>query len=253
MIKRFDSKSVVVTGGASGIGKAVAQRLAAEGASVMIGDLNLDNAQAVALAIGKEHGVEAHAFKVDVAEPDECKALVEHAVAALGKLDVLVNCAGVMEWFRSDEYPEQRFERVLRINLFSVFYLNKYALPHLLKAHGNVVSISSAASLAGVPYASAYCASKGGINAMTRSMAVEYAEQGVRFNAICPGAVETPMNLPDALPVWGDMDKITRMSPKTGLASSPEEIAAAVAYLASPEACNVTGTMFSVDGGQTAG
>ena len=158
-----------------------------------------------------------------------------------------------MEWFRAEDYPEERFERLMRINLFSVFYLSKYAVPHLLESRGNVVTMSSAASLGGVPYASAYCTSKGGINAMTRSLAVEYAEHGVRFNAICPGAVDTPLNSPDSLPVWGDMNKIARLSPKTGVASQPEEIAAAVAYLASSEACNVTGTTFSIDGGQMAG
>ncbi|MFK7976345.1 MAG: SDR family NAD(P)-dependent oxidoreductase [Halioglobus sp.] len=252
-MKRFDSSAVLVTGGASGIGKAVAHRLAEEGADIVIGDINLEPAQAVAAAISEQHGVAAQAVAVDVADTDSCKNLVETAVATLGKLDVLVNCAGIMEWFRTSEYPEENFERVMQINLFSVFYLSKHALPHLLASRGNVVSISSAASLGGVPYAAAYCTSKGGINAMTRAMAVEYAEEGVRFNAICPGAVDTPMNTPESLPLWGDMNKVARLSPKTGVASQPEEIAAAVAYLASPDACNITGTMLSVDGGQMAG
>ena len=166
---------------------------------------------------------------------------------------MLVNCAGIMEWFRADEYPDDRFERIMRINLFSVFYLSKYSLPHLVQTRGNVVTLSSAASLQGVPYAAGYCAAKGAINGMTRSMAVEFADKGVRFNAICPGAVETPMSSPDTLPLWGDMSKIMRLAPKTGAASKPEEIAAAAAYLASSEACNITGITLSIDGGQTAG
>jgi len=253
-MKRLAGKIALITGAASGIGLATAQRLAAEGAVVALADINLAQATAAAQSLEAAHGAKAHAFAFDAADEEQCTALVAETVAAFGGLDVLVNCAGIMEWSRAQDYESARWDRVLKINLYAVFYVSRAALPHLLAAEGNIVNISSAAGLQGMPYAAAYCASKSGVIGLTRSLAVEYADQGVRVNAICPGAVDTPMTR-DAAPIpdWADLAKIYRMAPKTGKASAPEEIAATVAYLASNDACNVTGTVISVDGGQTAG
>jgi meso-butanediol dehydrogenase/(S,S)-butanediol dehydrogenase/diacetyl reductase len=220
---------------------------------VVLADINLAAATAMAAEIAGAHGISAFALGYDAVQAETCTALVAQAVSALGRLDVLVNNAGIMHWSKADEYDPVLFDKVLKINLYSVFHVTRTALPHLLQAKGNIVNISSAAGLQGVPYAAAYCASKSGVLGLTRSWAVEYADKSVRANAICPGAVDTPLNAAAPVPAWADMAKIARLSTKTGKASAPEEIAAAVAYLASNDACNITGIALSVDGGQTAG
>ncbi|QOG06565.1 SDR family oxidoreductase [Aureimonas sp. OT7] len=253
-MKRFENKVVLVTGGASGIGRACAERLAGEGAAIVIGDINTDAADRVAEAITRETGMDAVAFRFDARESADCQALVDQAVERFGRLDAVVNCAGVMDWHRAHEYPDDAWDFVLKINLYATFYVSRAAIPHLLKTKGTIVNMSSAASICGVPYAAAYSASKGGINAMTRSMAVEYADQGLRVNAVCPGGVDTPLVTETTLvPEWADMTKIARMSSKIGRMSSAAEVAASVAYLASDEAASVTGISLSIDGGQSAG
>ena len=252
-MKRFAGKSVVVTGAASGIGKATAERLAREGADIVVADLNLEGAKQVAAGITAECGVKALALAFDAGDPVSCRALIEQAVQALGKLDVVVNNAGIMDWSRADSYPDERWDRMLRINLSSLFHVSKHALPHLLETRGNIVNMSSTAAHVGVPYAAGYCTAKAGILGLTRSMAIEFADRGVRINAICPGAVDTPLNtVTTPLPDWIEPIKLMGLAPKTGKASAPSEVAAAVAYLASDEACNVTGAALTVDGGQTA-
>ena len=251
---RFAGKTALVTGAASGIGRATAARLAAEGASVALGDLDLAGAREAAASLAAAHGVQTVAFGYDAADPAQCTKLVEDALAALGRLDVLVNNAGIMLWARTHECDPARWGKVLDINLNAAFHVTRAALPALLESKGNIVNISSAAGLQGVPYAAAYCASKAGLLGLTRALAVEYADAGLRVNAICPGAVDTPLiRIAAPIPDWADLRKFSGMMPKTGQASSPDEIAAAVAYLASADACSVTGIALPVDGGQTAG
>lgn len=261
-MRRFEGKTALVTGGASGIGKATAERLAAEGARVVVADRNLEGAQAVAASIAQTYAqtygqtqaaASAFAIAFDAARPDDCYRLVDESVATLGRLDVLCNIAGIVHWGRIAEFDDEWWDRVLKVNLYAVFHVSKRAVPHLLATHGNIVNMSSAAGLAGVPYSPAYTASKHGVVGLTRSMAVELADQGVRVNAICPGAVKTPLVAPETIPSWIEPAKLMAMAPKTFKPSEPQEIAAAVAYLASGEACNVTGTIFALDGGQTAG
>ena len=252
-MNRFNNKVVLVTGGASGIGRACAERFAQEGAQVAIGDINAAAAARVAEELSVS-GSAAGAFRFDARSSEDCTALVGQTVERFGRLDTLVNCAGVMDWHRAHEYPDDAWEFVIRINLSAVFYVSRAAIPHLLRSRGSIVNMSSAASTCGVPYSAAYGASKGGINAMTRSMAVEYADQGLRVNAVCPGGVDTPLNSETTpIPDWLDMTKIARLTPKIGRMSTTAEVAASVAYLASDEAASVTGITLSIDGGQTAG
>lgn len=253
-MKRFEGKSVLVTGGASGIGKATAERLAAEGARLVVADRNAEGARAVADALAATHGAGvARAMAFDAEQASECYRLVDETVAALGRLNVLCNIAGILHWGRATEFEDEWWDRVLKVNLHAVFHLSKRALPHLLATRGNIVNMASAAGLAGVPYSSAYTASKHGVVGLTRSMAVEFADQGVRVNAVCPGAVRTPLVVADPIPSWADRAKFAPLAPKTRRPSEPEEIAAAVAWLASDEACNTTGVALAIDGGQTAG
>jgi len=251
-MNRFSGKAALVTGAASGIGLATARRLAAEGADVVLADINIEAATAKAAEIAGASGVRTFALGYNAALEENCVAMVADAIKALGKLDVVVNCAGIMHWSQAHEYDPAMFDKVLKVNLYSTFHVSRAALPQLLATGGNIVSISSAAAHTGVPYAAAYCASKSGVLGLTRSLAIEYADKGVRVNAICPGAVDTPLNATAPIPNWADMQKIALLSTRTGKFSSPDEIASAVAYLASDEACNVTGTALSVDGGQTA-
>jgi meso-butanediol dehydrogenase / (S,S)-butanediol dehydrogenase / diacetyl reductase len=251
---RFGGKSILVTGGASGIGKATAERLASEGAQLVIADINITSAQAVAQAIATQYGTQAWAVAFNAAQAESCRSMVEESVSLLGRLDVLCNIAGIMDWGHFTEFSDERWERMLQINLSSVFYVSKQAIAHLLKTRGNIVNMASAAGLMGIAYTAAYCAAKAGVIAITKSLAVEFAAAGVRVNAIAPGGVKTPMAA-TAPPDNINMKLIERLFPKLGEGElcEPTDIAAAVAYLASEEARFVTGIVHSIDGGQTAG
>lgn len=248
-MRRFDEKVVLVTGAASGIGRATAIRLSGEGAQLLCADRNLEGAQATAATIGAG----AVAWALDVADPAACTRAVQAAVSRWGRLDALANIAGIGGFGHAAEIDDAAWQRLIDVNLTGVFQMTRAALPHLAATRGNIVNIASAAGLVGTPYASAYSASKSGVVGLTRSIAVEYATRGVRVNAICPGAVDTPL-------IAGGFDAITdveprlfeRLTPLLGAMAKPEDIAAAVAFLASGDAAFVTGAILAVDGGQTA-
>jgi meso-butanediol dehydrogenase/(S,S)-butanediol dehydrogenase/diacetyl reductase len=254
-IQRFGGKAALVTGGASGIGKATAERLAAEGADLAVADIDIAKAREIADGLASTHGVKAFAVGFDAAEADSCRAMVDESLAGLGRLDVLCNIAGIMDWGHFADFSEQRWERMLRINLSSLFHVTQRAVPHLLETRGNIVNMASAGGLMGIAYTAAYCAAKAGVVALTKSLAIEYAAAGIRINAVAPGGVRTPMLTANPPPAAIDMTLIDRLSPKLrgGALGEPEDIASAVAYLASEEARYITGIVFSVDGGQTAG
>lgn len=255
--QRFTGKRVLVTGGASGIGRATAEQLGLEGASLVLADFDIEGARSVAQAIADRNGVEAHAVHFDAANANSCRAMVDTSVGILGGLDVLCNIAGIMDWGGFLDFPEASWERMLRIDLSSVFYISQRAMPHLIERRGNIVSIASAAGLTGLPYVAAYAAAKAGVIALTKSMAVEFAAQGVRVNAIAPGGVKTPMHTKSTDPVGVDQAMVQKLGerhwPKLGELCEPEDIALALAYLASNDARLVTGIVHVVDGGQLAG
>ncbi len=246
---RFSGKNAVITGAASGIGRATAILMAKEGAHVTIADINADGLTETA---GMMEG-SPQIVPYDATDDDSCKALIATATGNRG-LDILCNIAGLLDWGAVDQFDETRFARVLAINLTSVYTLCRAALPHLVKSKGTIINTSSTAGLAGVAYSSAYSASKHGVIGLTKSLAIEYAARGVRINAICPGHVETPMS--NQTPPEGDIDwalVMRNVNKLEGGAAAPEDIANAFAYLASEEARKVSGTTLSVDGAMQAG
>ncbi len=247
-MRRFEGKAAMVTGAGSGIGRATARRLAAEGARVSISDINAAGlAETMTLLEGTGH----HSQLLDVQQSVACNAAVEAAVAALGKLDVLCNIAGVAGLYRLDEVSDEVWERMIGINLSGPFYMSRAAMPHLLRTRGNIVNIASTAALVGQVCNTPYCASKGGLNLLTKALAVEFAKQGVRVNAVCPGGVSTPLTHNVRIPQDVDGELFGRLSSLVQPMGEPGEIAAAVAYLACDEARFVTGESLTIDGGQT--
>ena len=247
---RFEGRNAIVTGAASGIGRAVAVRLAAEGASLVIGDRNAAGLDETAAMIGDA----ADPFPFDVADPAACADIVARAVSRGGKLDILCNIAGVLDFAPLDQFTPDRWARVIGVNLGGTFFMTQAAAPHLVATRGCIVNMASAAGLVGVPYNAPYTASKHGVVGLTRALALEYASRGVRINCICPTGVKTPM-VAAPPPEGVDWTAVMRSAPWLNDAEmcEPEDIADAVAFLASSEARMVTGVAFPVDGGQTAG
>lgn len=245
---RFEGKHILVTGAASGIGRATALLFAREGAILAIADINREGlAETAELMMGSPQ-----ILPYDAADYASCRDIV--AQAASDRLDILCNVSGMLKWGRSEEFSPEDFDRVMRVNASSVFVMCQAALPHLIRSKGNIVNMASTASLAGLAYSIAYSASKHAVAAITKGLAIEFAAQGVRVNGVCPGQVRTPMTngtMPE-----GDYDfsLIMRNAPKLddGVCE-PEDIAEAVAWLASDAARKVTGTLLTVDGGQMAG
>lgn len=247
---RYRDKVVIVTGAASGIGKATAQRMAREGARLVLGDINADGAQDVADSLNAE--IQPVVIGFDAGDPASCRAFVRSAAEAAGSLDMLCNIAGIMDWAPLDQFGEERWERMMRVNLSGMFYLCQAVIPHLLKTKGNIVNISSAAGLVGIAYTTAYCATKHGVIGLTKSLAIEFASAGVRVNAICPTGVKTPMTA-GAFPEGIDMALLMRNASKMGDFIEADEVAGAIAYLGSDDARSVSGVAMPVDGAQTAG
>ena len=212
-------------------------------------ETRLDAAVAAIAAAGGE----ATAAPLDVSDPAACRAAIEAAHGRYGRLDLLANVAGVMHWGHFTDVSEADWSRTLGVNLSGVFFLCQAAIPHLLATKGVIVNVASAAAIKGQAYTAPYCVSKAGVVSLTKCLAVEYAKRGLRAVAICPGGVNTPLNANLKLPEGADKALFQRLMPLAFPIAEPEEIAAAVAYLASDEARFVNGAVFSIDGGQTAG
>jgi NAD(P)-dependent dehydrogenase (short-subunit alcohol dehydrogenase family) len=245
------ARSVLVTGGASGMGRATALLLARDGAAVTVVDRAADAAKDVAREITAANGA-AIAAPADVGKEDEIVTAVAGAVDAFGGLDGVVTSAGVFhggDLRPLGEVDLDDFLFVLQVNLAGTFLAIKHAVPHLITRRGAVVTIASTAALKGHGYGSGYTASKGGVAALTRLAAVQYGPQGVRVNCICPGGVDTPMtagiwNRPEA------QERIGRDIPLQRVAQ-PDQIASVAAFLLSDAASHLTGQTIAVDGGAT--
>jgi NAD(P)-dependent dehydrogenase (short-subunit alcohol dehydrogenase family) len=247
---RFTDKAVLVTGAGSGIGRAVAARLGAEGATVACLDVVADAAEEVAAKVTADGG-EARAWACDVSDPASVEQAVGDVVGAFGGLDVVCNIAGIGRFAHTADMPVEVWDRILAVNLTGTFLVCRAALPTLIERRGTIVNTASSAGVIGQPYSAAYCASKGGVVLLTKALAVEYDHLGVRCNAIAPGGVDTPIIRDFDLPPGGDYHKIDSLISAMGYCQ-PEEVAGTFAYLASDEARYVTGAVFSIDGGITA-
>ena len=246
-MNRFDGKVALITGAAAGIGRATAQRLAAEGCSVYIVDVARDGLEETAKLIAEAGGTVEFAT-CDVSDEGEVKATVGACVERFGRLDVLCNIAGILLLERFEKIPVEKFRRILEVNLVGTFMLCQAAMPHLIESGGNIVNTSSTSALAGMPYGAAYGTSKGGVSALTRTLAVEFGKQGVRCNAINPGSIKTAMGSGSNLPEDPDMQLVMRALP-IDKPRGPEVIASVVAMLASEDGAHINGEEIRVDGG----
>jgi len=238
---RFSSKVCIVTGAGSGIGKAVAKQFAAEGGQVLVVDLNEQHGNGTVQEITAAGGQAAFA-KCNVGEPADVRAAVKMAADKWGKIDVVVNDAAMMTFQPVVDLPDGDWDKVLNVNLRSVFLFCKYAVPHMPPG-GAIVNISSVhaheTTVNVVPYAS----SKGGMEAFTRGFSEELAPRKIRINCVAPGAVDTPM-------LWNNPNVKSGAEKVQGAIGKPEDIAAAVCFLAAAEARFITGTTLVVDGGR---
>lgn len=248
---RLKGKRALVTGAASGIGRATSLRLAAEGATVFCCDIAAAGAEETAKTIAAAGG-KAASGAVDVSKLASCEAAVGAALRFLGGLDILANVAGILRPGHTDKQDASLFDQTIAINLSGTYYMCRSALPALLEGGGAIVNIASVAAMQGVPYNAAYGASKAGVVGLTQALAAEYAKRGVRVNCVCPGGVMTPMTMA-GFNVEGGIDGslMARIAPLLPRVGQPEEIAGVVAFLASEEAAYVTGSAYRIDGGQT--
>jgi len=246
-MKRFEGKVAIVTGAASGMGKAAALRLASEGAKVVLGDINAEGNQATAAEIDAAGGI-ATAVTFNAMEEASCKELVATAVEIYGQLDVLANVAGIAGFYKLEELTNDIFDRFMSINMTSVFALCREAMPHLKKTKGNIVNFASLNSKTMTAYQTAYCASKAAVLAITKCIAQEFEADGVRANAICPGGIETPLVQSIRFPEDINRRLLANLQP-LGRKGTAEEVAALVAFLASDEASYISGEDIFIDGG----
>jgi len=249
---RVEGKVALVTGGASGIGRATALTFAREGAKLVIADMNTDGGQQTVHMI-TEQGGEATFVRTDVSKAVEVQALISQAVETYGRLDCAHNNAGISGGGRAltAEYAEDTWQQVIAVNLTGVWFCMKYEIPQILhQGGGTIVNTASTAGLTGSRGISAYVASKHGVVGLTKTAALEYAQQGIRVNCVCPGAIQTPMTER----AWSDPERRAQViaSEPVGRIGSPEEIAEAVVWLCSNAASFVTGHAMSVDGGYVA-
>ena len=246
----MQKRIALVTGASSGIGTAVVMRLVHDGYSVMAAGRNRGRTERL-----QEQHARIRTWVGDITSADECANLVSACIDRFGQLDLLVNNAGVYFPAEVEQTSDDIWLQTLAINLHAPFYLSRAAIPHLRVTQGVILNVASDWGLVGGRKAVAYCASKGGIVLMTRAMALDHAEEGIRINAICPGDVETPMLYAEGATRGLTPDEAVReasAASPTGRVTTPEEVAALVAFLASDAAAQITGAAIPVDGGNTA-
>lgn len=251
MEARFQGRVAVVTGAGSGVGRATALRLAREGASVALIDVNAASLKDVAAEIAAI-GAPAEAISGDVSDPGFGRPLMDRVADRFGRIDLLCNIAGVAQMHHATEITPDDWHRVISINLGGVFFLAQAAIPHLLKADGVIVNVASSAGIQGQAYMAPYCASKAGVAGLTRALAMEFMHQPIRIVAVAPAGISTPLAKGTVPPVGAERDLLMRykgMRPH----AEPEDVAAFILFVASDEGRRFHGATLSMDQGQTAG
>jgi NAD(P)-dependent dehydrogenase (short-subunit alcohol dehydrogenase family) len=249
--RRFEGKNAIVTGAGSGIGRASAIRLASEGASVACLDVVPDHLDETAEALAVL-GAKATVYRCDVTDEQQVRNTVNDVTGSLGRPDVLCNVAGIGTFAHTAEMPLEDWQRILAVNLTGTFIMSKAVLPYMLESPGgSIINVASTSGLMGAAYSAAYCASKGGVVLFTKALALEYSDRGVRVNAVAPGGVDTPLLSSFGLPEGADRKHLYRITSRMGFCT-PDQVAAAIAFLASDESAYTTGAVLAVDGGITA-
>ncbi|MCP4316555.1 MAG: SDR family oxidoreductase [Hyphomicrobiales bacterium] len=239
-MKRFEGQVALITGGRSGIGRAVARRLHEEGARVFTAQRGVDD--------------EFEGITADFADAESTDDIISQLIGKAGKLDMLINNAGMMQQAGIEETSLADWNRTLQVNLTAPFLMIKAALPHLRATGGTIVNVGSIEGLGSNPSHAAYCASKAGLHGLTRAVAVDHGSEGIRCNAVAPGWIDTDLNA-DFVETMPDPDAFRREIGKIhpiGRTGSPEEVAALIAFLAAEESGFITGQVFTVDGGRMA-
>lgn len=250
-MKRFNNKVVIITGSSAGIGRACAIRIATEGATVICLDV-MEAALNETVTLIKAQDGQADAQLCDVSNSAQIKAVVENCVNKYGRIDALINVAGVIKLDHATNITDDVWQRIININLSGTFFMCREVLPHLVNSKGNIVNISSTSAIRGLPYGIAYGASKGGVSALTKSIAVEYAKRGVRANTVCPGSIMTDMQKQSGLPDDIDWKLMPRIASINGRFGTPDDIAGVVALIASErDGSHINGAEYVVDGGTT--
>lgn len=255
MQERFEGKAVLVTGAASGIGRAAALAFAREGARVAVADVDVEGGEETARLV-KDLGADAFFIRTDVSAAVDVEELVAEVVSRFGRLDVAVNNAGIEGALApTAEYPEEIWDRVLAVNLTGVWRCMRAEIPVMLReGGGSIVNVASILGVVGFANAPAYTAAKHGVLGLTKVAAMEYGPQGVRVNAVCPGFIETPMVMERGVAAGAHPDvygEIAQLHP-IGRLGKPEEIAEAILWLASEESSFVVGHALMADGGYVA-
>nr|WP_242047530.1 SDR family oxidoreductase [Coleofasciculus sp. FACHB-SPT36] len=251
MSRKLEGKVAIITGAGTGIGEAIAHKFAKEGAKVVVNGLPSDPLDEVAQAI-QHYGAEAIAYAGDISEESHAKACVQAAIDYYGRLDILVNNAGVfLVTAETQDYPIDVFDQTIRMNIRSAFLMTKYALPHLQKTRGNIVSAGSEAGFNGLARNTPYGGTKGWMHSFMKGVAVEQAQYGVRANCVCPGAIDTAWTHKETGPMDAQMEKMLINATPMARRGTPEEMANVYAFIASDEASYVTGALWLADGGIT--
>jgi len=252
-IKQFDlsGKSAIVTGGSKGLGEAMAAGLASAGASVILTSRNTDEAEAAAQQIARDFDQPVIGVRSDASNPDDAQALAQRAIDEFGKIDILINNAGVNIRGPIDELTFEQFKEVQEINVNGLWLVSRAVVPHMKKAaYGRIINMASTLGVVGLENRTPYASSKGAVVQITRALGLELATHGITVNAICPGPFLTPMNIPIA--EQEQTKKFIVGAVALGRWGKMEEIQGAAIFLASDAASYVTGSLLSVDGGWTA-
>src|SRR5210317_1223551 len=245
-MKRFKNKIVVITGAGSGIGRSTALRLDSEGADLLMIDKNKKDLEATKKML-KNKNSSTHVL--DISSIGSAEDFFKELKKNYKRLDVLINIAGILRFDNSHEVELENWNQVLNINLTGTFFMCKNALPLLLKSKGAIVNVSSTAALGAHAWTAAYSASKGGISAFSKTLAVEYGMKGLNINCVCPASIETPMSSNPMMPKDIDTRLLKKIMPLDGVNRSPDDIASTIAFLASDDAIHINGIDLRVDGG----